>query len=154
MFLRSIKFCVLLFLGMAFVNRAAAASPRLKKVLPQLIDAKERNSLSPSLYERDAYQASLRAHPNERGGIRFAVLWGGASKGKNLRLRVEMRGVRNDAIRVETLEAPVQKTGWFSTWSSIVLRGDGYKKFGELAAWRVTLWDGDKQLSEQKSFLW
>jgi hypothetical protein len=32
--------------------------------------------------------------------------------------------------------------------------GDEYKKLGELVAWRVTLWDGDKLLAEQKSFLW
>ena len=36
----------------------------------------------------------------------------------------------------------------------IKLEGEEYKKFGELVAWRVTLWDGDKQVGEQKSFLW
>jgi hypothetical protein len=29
-----------------------------------------------------------------------------------------------------------------------------YRQFGELIAWRATLWDDDKLLSEQKSFLW
>ena len=154
MFLRTIKICVLLFLGYASVAGADAASPRIKKVLPQFFDAQGRNSLSPSLYERDAFQAYLRAHPEERKGIRFTVLWRGASAGKQLRLRVEMRGVREDAIHLETLETAVEKTGWFSTWSTLVLGDEAYKNFGDLAAWRVTLWDGDKQISEQKSFLW
>jgi len=153
-FLRTILIGVLLLLGFASVFNTDAADPRIKKVLPQFIDAKERNSLSPSLYERDAYQAYLRSHPDEREGLRFAVLWRGTSAGKQLRLRVEMRGVVDDAIHVKSLERPVQKAGWFSTWSWIVFRGEDYKKFGELAAWRVTLWDGDKQVSEQRSFLW
>ena len=70
------------------------------------------------------------------------------------RLRVEMRGVLEDAIQVKSLEMPVEKSGWFRTWSWVVLRGADYKSFGELAAWRVTLWDGERQVSEQKSFLW
>ncbi|MEO7675536.1 MAG: hypothetical protein ABIV39_02095 [Verrucomicrobiota bacterium] len=141
-------------MGLIFANAASASDPRLKKVLPQLIDTKERSSLSPSLYERDAYQAFLRAHSGERGGIRFAVLWHGSSKGKDLRLRVEMRGLRNEATLIKTLEVPVAKAGWFNTWTYLDLRGQEYKNFGELAAWRVTLWDGTRQLSEQKSFLW
>lgn len=148
------KFFVVLIAAFVFIHTSDAAEPHIKKVLPQLTDTKERNSVSPSLYERDAYQSFLRTHPNERGGIQFMVLWRGSSKGRDLRLRVEARGVRNDAIRTETVEEPVQKSGWFGTWSALVLRGDKYKNFGELAAWRVTLWDGDKQLSEQKSFLW
>ena len=154
MFLRTILIGVLLLLGIASVVSTDAADPRIKKVLPQFIDAQERNSLSPSLYARDAYQAYLRAHPTEREGLRFAVLWSGASVGKQLRLRVEMRGVLEDAIQVKSLEMPVEKSGWFRTWSWVVLRGADYKSFGELAAWRVTLWDGERQVSEQKSFLW
>jgi hypothetical protein len=32
--------------------------------------------------------------------------------------------------------------------------GDAYKQFGEVTAWRVSLWSGDQLLGEQKSFLW
>jgi hypothetical protein len=42
----------------------------------------------------------------------------------------------------------------FSTWSQASLTGDAYKKFGELGAWRATLWDGNNLVAEQKSFLW
>jgi hypothetical protein len=39
-------------------------------------------------------------------------------------------------------------------WDSLVLGGADYKNFGELIAWRATLWRDDQLLSEQKSFLW
>jgi hypothetical protein len=144
----------ILFLLIAFCGKAEAADVHIKKVLPQFIDAKERNSISPSLYERDAYQLYLRNHPEERTGIRFNVLWSGSSKGKNLRLRAELRGVLNNNTQTETLETGVQKTGWFRTWSVVIFRGESYKRLGDLVAWRATLWDGDKQIAEQKSFLW
>src|SRR5207249_4815919 len=46
-----------------------AAAGRVVKVLPQFLDLKGRNTLSPSLYERDAYQAVLRRHPEQRSGM-------------------------------------------------------------------------------------
>lgn len=153
-FARRIKICALLFLAIPFCAAAQSATLRIKKVLPHLIDAKGRNSISPSLFERDAYQVYLRTHPSECAGIRFEVLWSGDSRDKNLSLRVEMRGAQNGKIRLEVLESPTRKKGWLNAWSSVVLRGDAYKNFGELVAWRATLWDGDQQLAEQKSFLW
>ncbi len=153
-FARRIKICGLLFLAITFCAAAESAPLRIKKVLPHLIDTKGRNSISPSLFERDAYQAYLRTHPRECAGIRFDVLWSGDRRDKNLRLRLETRGGQNDKIRVEVLESAIRKTGWFNTWSSLVLRDEAYKNFGELVAWRATLWEGDKQIAEQKSFLW
>ena len=38
--------------------------------------------------------------------------------------------------------------------SAVTLRGPDYATFGELIAWRLTFWDGDQQVAEQKSFLW
>ena len=63
------------------------------KVLPQYLDLKGRNSVAPSLYERDAYQVYLRDHPDKRSGMRFFVQW--KAKGpaaEPLKLRVELRG--------------------------------------------------------------
>lgn len=152
--LRWTKLCAFLLVICALASSAHAAAPQIKKVLPQFFDAHGRNSLSPSLYERDAYQAYLRSNPNERDGLRFVVQWRGSSTGRQLRLRVEMRGVFEDAIQTKMLEIPVKKTSWFSTWTTLSLSGEEYRQFGELAAWRVTLWDGERQISEQKSFLW
>ena len=45
-------------------------------------------------------------------------------------------------------------SGSHGHWSVLKLDGEQYKNFGEITAWRVTLWAGDEMLSEQKSFLW
>ncbi len=152
--MRRIQILAVLLIAVVLSGNAGAAEARIKKVLPQFIDLQGRSSLSPSLYERDAYQFLLRNNPEQRSGVQFKVQWKGASKGNNLRLRVQLRGVRDDNIRVETLEMPVKNSGLVSDWTTLTLREESYKSFGELAAWRATIWDGDKLLSEQKSFLW
>ena len=134
---------------------APAASGRVVKVLPQFLDLEGRSSLSPSLYDRDAYQAELRKHPEKRSGIRFDILWRGRGQPKEkAKLRVEMRGTAKGNLPSEkTVETEVTLTGT-SHWAAVKLDGEEYKKFGEVTAWRVTLWSGDLLLGEQKSFLW
>jgi len=132
-----------------------AASGRVVKVLPHFLDLEGRHSVSPSLYDRDAYQAELRAHPEKRSGMRFDILWRarGASKEK-ARLRVELRGAaRGNLPSEKTIETEVTITGT-SHWAAVKIDGEDYKRFGEVTAWRVTLWYGDQLLGEQKSFLW
>jgi hypothetical protein len=133
-----------------------AATGKVIKVLPQFLDLEGRHALSPSLYERDAYQAYLRKHPAEQSGMRFAIQWkshGGVYS--PLKLRVEIRGTAKGDLPTRTvLEQEVKPGGWFSHWASISLTGDAWVKSGTVTAWRVTLWEGDQQLSEQKSFLW
>jgi hypothetical protein len=134
---------------------ASAATGRVIKVLPQFLDLKGRHALTPSLYDRDAYQAFLRTHTNDISGMRFAVQWKGSGTSAPLKLRVEIRGITHGDLPPKTvLEQDVKPGGWFSHWASLPLVGDDYKKIGEVTAWRATLWDGDKLLSEQKSFLW
>lgn len=137
---------------------ADAATGRVVKVLPHYLDLKGRHSLSPSLYDRDAYQARLRQHPEQRSGLRFDVLWRGrAAGGTTLKLRAELRGTAKGNLPSQTtLETEVKlgTSGVASHWASLTLAGDDYKKFGEVSAWRVTLWNGDQFVAEQKSFLW
>jgi hypothetical protein len=147
------SFAVLVFLLSAVV--AGAAEGKVCKVLPQFLDKKGRQSLSPSLYERDAYQFYLRKHPALRSALRVEVQW----KAKNVdwektKLRAELRGLLTNSLQTVTLEEPVKKSGFFGSWAAFDIAGDKFKKFGELVAWRVTLWEGDRQLSEQESFLW
>jgi hypothetical protein len=138
----------------------ATEEGRVLKVLPQLLDKKGRNSLTPSLYDRDAYQAFLRLHPAEISALRFAVQWKAkAPESEPLLLRVEIRGMAHGLAQGElpkatTLEQAVHQHHWFSHWASVNLSADQYKAFGEVTAWRVTLWDGERMLGEQKSFLW
>jgi hypothetical protein len=126
------------------------------KVLPHYLDLEGHHALSPSLYERDAYQAFLRQHPEKRSGLRIDVQWKAHGPSQTpLKLRVELRGGVKDQRPAETvLEKEIRPGGWFSHWLSLPLTGEEFKNFGDLTAWRATLWDGDRLLSEQKSFLW
>ena len=141
---------------LAVALSASAATGRVIKVLPQFLDLKGRNSLTPSLYERDLYQATLRLHTNECSGMRFQVQW--KAKGQTaapLKLWLELRGVaRGDYPKRLTLEKPVEPRSRFSHWAQFDLVGEAYKEFGQVTAWRVTLWEGSRLLGEQKSFLW
>jgi hypothetical protein len=147
---------ILLLLGSLSATFASdAASGRVVKVLPLLLDLKGRDAVSPSLYDRDAYQVYLRQHTNEISAIRFDVLWKASNAGGvKLKLRVELRGVGAGGLpRQMTLEQSVTP-GFFRHWTSLALGGADYKNFGELVAWRATLWSDDRLLGEQKSFLW
>ncbi len=145
----------LISLLLATALSSSAANGEVVKVLPHLIDLKGRHSLTPSLYDRDAYQAKLRLNPALCSGIRFDVLWRGRSETNLMaKLRVELRGTAKGDLPCRTnLEAEVSITGK-GRWSSLQLVGDEFKKFGEVTAWRATLWSGDQLLGEQKSFLW
>jgi hypothetical protein len=150
---RSFLFVLLCFLGFAAAVQAKEA--RIIKVLPHFLDGKGRHALSPSLYERDAYQVQLRTNPGQRSGIRFDVQWKGPINWKIAKLRVDVRGAKDNVEKSKTLEQPLGKPNAFSgTWSAVSITGPEYKKFGEVVAWRATLWEGDKQVAEQKSFLW
>jgi hypothetical protein len=149
-------FLVLLLMGsVSTVLATEAATGRVIKVLPFFLDLKGHDALSPSLYDRDAYQAFLRQHTNEVSAVRFDVLWKAANTGDaRVKLRIELRGTGTNGLpRRTTLEQSVTP-GFFRSWTSLTLGGDAYKNFGEVTAWRATLWSGDQLLGEQKSFLW
>ena len=145
-------FCIL---GAAVSATAHAAQSRVIKVLPFFLDTNGVHSLSPSLYERDAYQAFLRWHPENRGGLRVDVEWHVNREATQPKLRLELRGVAHaGAPALVTLEAPIKGGGWFEHWTTFKPSPAQYQALGEITAWHATLWDGDKLLGEQKSFLW
>jgi hypothetical protein len=132
-----------------------AATGRVVKVLPFFLDLKGYEALSPSLFDRDAYQASLRRHADQCSAIRFDVLWKASNvSDTKLKLRVELRGIGSNGIPRQTTLEQAATPHFFRHWNSLTLSGGDYKNFGELVAWRVTLWSGRQLLSEQKSFLW
>ena len=141
---------------LALTLSTQAATGRIVKVLPAFLDLKGRHTLSPSLFERDAYQVKLRQHPEHRSGMRFDVQWRVHGRVEQpLKMRVELLGTaKGDLPSKSVLEMPVEKGTWFGRWSTLRFTGDDYQKFGEVTAWRATLWEGDNLLSEQKSFLW
>jgi hypothetical protein len=139
----------------AAVQAGDAVTGRIVKVLPFFLDLQGRDSLSPSLFDRDAYQARLRDHTNEVSAVRFDVLWKAAqAPDEKLKIAVELRGVGTNSVpKLKTLETNVVPAK-FGRWTEIPLAGDDYKNFGAIVAWRVTLWNGGQMLGEQKSFLW
>ncbi len=129
--------------------------PRILKVLPQYVDLEGRTTLSPSLFDRDAYQFQLRYHPELRSGMRFAVLWKSWSRtAAHLLVKVEMRGSKGGVEKPVVLAVTTAGGRRFSHWVNVPVLSEAYGTLGDLIAWRVTLWEGERLLSEQKSFLW
>jgi len=148
------KFIIVILLFTAALS-ASAATGKVVKVLPHFLDLQGRHTLSPSLFDRDAYQAQLRKTPEKRSGVRFDILWRGrASSPQVATLRVELRGMaKGNQPSETTLETEVLITGT-GHWTKLTLDGEKYKSFGEITAWHVTLRSGDEVIGEQKSFLW
>ncbi len=148
----------LLWLAGAGVVRADSLAPtgRVLKVLPLYLDQTNQVATSPSLFDRDAYQAWLLLHTNEISGMRFDIQWQAKHIiGTNLFLRLELRGTVSptNMPSQKILEEPVTPKV-FHHWATLTLAGPDYKKFGTLAAWRASLWNGGQLLGEQTSFLW
>ncbi|MCD6052246.1 MAG: hypothetical protein K0Q55_3664, partial [Verrucomicrobia bacterium] len=137
----------------AVVPNAEAGKARISKVLPHLLDEKGRHTLSPSLYERDAYQSQLRKNPDRCTAVRFDIRWAGINlKRDSLKLRMEIRvsGEPNHIV----LEEAIKPLGVSGSWSELTLKGEEFKKAGKIIAWRATLIEADKEVAELKSFLW
>lgn len=159
-FLSSLMCLALVFLsGQPIETRAEEVSDqgfRIIKILPHFMDEKGRTSLSPSLFERDAYQAELRNNPERISGIRYDVQVKLPSR-KMAALRLNLRTKDGDETRVVTLEAPVQRLKWGlgrNRWTSIVLDGETYRSMGDITAWRAELLENDRVMAQSQSFLW
>jgi hypothetical protein len=133
---------------------AHAATGRIIKTLPHLLDSKGRHTIYPSLFERDFYQADLRKHPEKCSGIRFDVQWKARKTENKLRLKVELRGTKTPPRQLESFEKEIAPRAVLSRWTPLTIEGPAYERVGSVTAWRVTLWDGEQQLAEEKSFLW
>jgi hypothetical protein len=132
-----------------------ASTVKIMKVLPHYLDLEGRHSVSPSLYDRDAYQAYLRKTPSQRSALRFDIQWKGRGVDtSDLKLRVELRTSAGPLDKPIVVERAIKRAGWFSTWTALVISGEDYQKMGELIAWRATLRKGEIVLANQESFLW
>jgi hypothetical protein len=146
---------ILLLFAVLPAFAAGIEKGRVVKMLPLFLDLKGHDAVSPSLFDRDAYQAYLRQHTNEISAIRFDFLWQVENpSAAKYRLRIELRGIGADGKPTRSMMEAEAPPPLLRRWDFLVLGGADYKKFGELIAWRATLWRGDQLLSEQKSFLW
>jgi hypothetical protein len=153
-----VRALLFLLLSLTFAGAAQGADAitgRVVKVLPFLLDQQGRNALSPSLFDRDAYQAVLREQTNRVSGMRFDVLWKATpAPDETIKLTVDLRGTGTNSVpRIQTLETNVIPAST-RQWTELPLTGAAYRNLGRLVAWRVSLWNGGQLLGEQKSFLW
>lgn len=131
-----------------------AGADRVVKVLPHYLDTAGRHALSPSLFERDTYQALLRAHPERRGGLRFDVQWRARrvpDQPRRLRLELVSESHPRGRPLVREVTLPKKRT---RGWAVITLDAAAERALGEWRAWRVALLVGEQVVSEQHSFLW
>ncbi|MEC8927866.1 MAG: hypothetical protein VX705_01515 [Verrucomicrobiota bacterium] len=127
---------------------------RILKVLPHYVDQDGRHSQGPGLLDRDIYQQELRGRPEDVKALRFDVKWVGRGLDpKQTKLRIELRSSKAGVEGV-TLEEKARPRRMFSSWTTVAMAADIYAAFGVMESWRVTLWEGDRLVSEQKSFLW
>lgn len=146
---------ILLLFAVLPVLAGGMEKGRIVKMLPLFLDLKGHDAVSPSLYDRDAYQAYLRRHTNEISALRFDFLWQVENpSAAKYKLRIELRGVGEGSKPTQTALEQEVTPPLLRRWNSLTLGGADYKNFGGLVAWRATLWRGDRLLSEQKSFLW
>ena len=90
-----------LWLGWVACGAAYAGGDRIVKVLPHYLDVHGKHAVSPSLFERDAYQAMLKANPDKRGGMQFDVRWkSGVASRRERVLRLEAGNVVRAAERL------------------------------------------------------
>ena len=141
----------LCFAGCALLPPATA---NIDKVLPHFLDEDGRHSDGVGLLERDLYQLALRDEPDRISSIRFDIKWSGAGLDpKVTRLRLEVRGSKAGAEPIvidHNATADILST----TWTPIFVPPADYEKLGQMESWRVSLWEGDRQVAGHQSFLW
>lgn len=149
-----LNFAAIFIICLVFLRFSAVAEDvKILKVLPHYLDLNGKHAVSPSLFDRDAYQAFLMKNPEKCSGLRFDINWR-AFKTQNLVIKIEMRGSADNGAKVYTVEKPLKKETFWGNWTTVYYTGENFKQLGKLLAWRVTLWRNGDILSEQKSFLW
>ena len=129
------RLLVILFLLSSLSAAPAALNGRIIKTLPLFLDLKGRDAVSPSLYDRDAYQVFLRQHTNQISAVRFDVLWKASDiKHATLKLRAELRGIGDGGMPSQAVLERQLTPKFFRRWTSLTLAGDDYKKVGEIVA--------------------
>jgi hypothetical protein len=143
----------MLFAFWLFAGALLGAEAKVIKVLPHWVDFQGRHTLSPSLYERDAYQELLRNHPEKRAGLQFEVFWKISRRvSVPLKIRMELRGAESGVT--ETVEAEVRRGFFGRRWSRLILTPQQFARLQTVTAWKATLLANNDSIAETSSFLW
>src|SRR5581483_9061617 len=140
---------VLLLLALPGLSWGASAKGLISKVLPLYLDQHGHDALSPSLFDRDAYQVRLRSGLETPSAVRFDVLYrvsGGDAH--PMTLRVEVRGMDGQGLPHQAVLEKEVKSNMLSHWTSLTLGGEPFRNVGSLIAWRVTLWSDNQIVNE------
>jgi hypothetical protein len=133
----------------------AEVTGKIVKVLPHHLDNAGKHTLSPSPFDRDAYQFLLRNDPKLVSGVRFDIRWKAKqAKSARLKLRLELLTTTSTKSKPLVFDLPVAAKSGLGRWTKIPVVGQDFERAGDIIAWRVTLWEGETQVAEQKSFLW
>jgi hypothetical protein len=144
---------LIVLLGCATSSEPRGGRSKIIKVLPHYLDKDGVHTLSPSLYERDAYQYRLRRNPEMQEGVVFHVRWQ-AAPAEDLRLELELQGNRENQFTSKRVQSDAIRHPGGREWIELALSGDELRELGRLIAWRATIWNGTSLLAEQRSFLW
>ena len=138
------------------VAEESVGAARILKVLRHCLDTEGRHTLSPSLLDRDAYQAHLQRHPDRIGGMAFDVQWKRKEGiGDEAVLRLQVRHGSGTRVEEFSRDHPLLSEGRRRVrWQRLAVTGDEYREWGRIIAWQITLRNGDEVLSRQRSFLW
>ena len=144
-----------ILLTFLLVFSVQAGSVKIFKVLPHYLDKDGHNTLSPSLFERDRYQALLRLDQTKCSTIRFDVQWRNTLKNfDDLSITVEMRGTKTNSPTISFSEKISSRKSIWSKWTKIRIPEEDFKELEGLGAWRVMIKNGDEILKEERSFMW
>ena len=126
------------------------SGPNIVKVLPHYLDVSGNHSDGPTLLHRDVYQVKLRKNSDLVRAVRYDVNWRGTGEGK---VRLELRSTKA-GVETMIIEKSETASDRRTHWTPILIDAATYKSFGQPESWRVSLWQGETQVGEQKSFLW
>lgn len=98
------------------------------------------------------YGAILADEVESRRGHYFVITWVNKGPAANFTTRFEYRQNKTrDVVRTLTMEHPNAKGASRSTFAVL---GDAYRAYGPVTSWRFSVWQGDKLVGEEKSFIW
>lgn len=125
------------------------------KALPHYLDAQGRHTLSPDLFQRDAYQEYLRVNPDAVSTLRYDARWGRfATRQGPDQIRLELRGTRDGLPTESNVLVAVDEVRRGGGWVSIALAPEEYAALGRVVAWRMIALEDGQEVARARSFLW
>jgi hypothetical protein len=147
---------VILAAGCATENPVSRGGFAVLKVNRTLLDQfGHETDVVGDLQGQAAYQYDLRHDPFRQRGARFHIKWKAPRRAERIRLVLDLQGLNpaNESTRATVAAHQPDMDGW-AEWTTLDIKGQQFKKLGEIMAWRVTLYSGDQVMAELPSANW